>query len=231
MIVALAYVESELEDETMPSPPRHPKIYHITHVENLAAIVAANKLKSDAKMIQEGGPAAPIGMSRIKQRRLKLPVTCYPGDHVGEYVPFYFCSRSVMLYLLHKANDPDIPRKDGQGPIVHLEADLHTVVEWANRQNRKWAFSLSNAGAGYAEFRNDIADLDEIDWPAVANNSWSPPSIKEGKQAEFLVHRSFPWSLVERVGVPSMATGRQATTAISSAAHHPNIELKPTWYY
>lgn len=215
----------------MPPPPKHPKIYHITHVDNLPAIVAANMLKSDARMIAEGGPAAPIGMSRIKQRRLTLPVTCHPGDYVGEYVPFYFCSRSVMLFMLHKANDPDIPRKDGQGPIVHLEADLHTVVKWAQGKNRKWAFSLSNAGAGYAEFRNDAADLDEIDWPAVANNSWSPPSIKEGKQAEFLVHNTFPWELVERIGFYSMVTGRKATSAVAPAAHHPAIEMKTTWYY
>lgn len=109
----------------MSTPPAQPKIYHITHLDNLAAMAAEGRLVSDALMIQRGGPQAPIGMSRIKQRRLTLPVSCHPGDFVGDYVPFYFCPRSVMLYVLHRGNDPDLAYRGGQSPIVHLEADLH----------------------------------------------------------------------------------------------------------
>ena len=54
-------------------PPANPKIYHITHVNNLPSIIAAGELISDAAMIQRGGPPAAVGMSKIKQRRLGLP--------------------------------------------------------------------------------------------------------------------------------------------------------------
>jgi hypothetical protein len=84
--------------------PDRPAIYHITHVDNLPSILAAGGLWSDAEMLARGGPAAQIGMSGIKTRRLGLPLKCHPGDHVGDYVPFYFCPRSVMLYILHCAN-------------------------------------------------------------------------------------------------------------------------------
>ena len=30
---------------------------------------------------------------------------------------------------------------------MHLEADLNEVVAWADASGRRWAFSLSNAGA------------------------------------------------------------------------------------
>lgn len=69
----------------MPAPAR-PKIYHITHVDNLANLVATGALLSDARMIASGGPATTIGMASIKERRLALPVRCHPGDSVGEYV-------------------------------------------------------------------------------------------------------------------------------------------------
>ncbi len=75
----------------MSRPPARPQIYHITHVNNLPAIVAEDALYPDTTMLATGGPAAPIGMSTIKQRRLGLPVACHPGHSVGEYVPFYFC--------------------------------------------------------------------------------------------------------------------------------------------
>ena len=101
--------------------PAQPKLYHITHVDNLPDILAAGGLWSDAAMIAQGGPTASIGMSNIKQRRLGLPVKCHPGDHVGDYVPFYFCPRSIMLYLIYCANHLDMTYKGGQTAILHLE--------------------------------------------------------------------------------------------------------------
>lgn len=82
----------------MTVPPSSPKIYHITHVDNLVNIVKSGGLLSDATIAQRGGPVQTIGMSGIKQRRINdLEVPCHPGTKVGEYVPFYFCARSVML--------------------------------------------------------------------------------------------------------------------------------------
>ncbi len=144
---------------------------------------------------------------------------------------FTFCPRSVMLYLLYMGNHPDITYKGGQGDIVHLEADLDAVVEWANRKGRKWAFSLSNAGARYTQFRNDLADLDDLDWTAILNNDFRSPDVKEGKQAEFLLHESFPWKLVERIGVYSNATAQRVAGAMSSDRHLPVIEIKRDWYF
>jgi len=148
-------------------------------VDNLPSIIADSGLVSDAAMIARGGPAAAIGMSAIKRRRLQLPLDCHPGDCVGDYVPFYFCPRSIMLYLISCANHPDLSYRGGQGPIVHLEADLHEVVDWANSQQRRWAFSLSNAGAVYAQFRATLNDLGELNWPAIAATDFRTAEVKE----------------------------------------------------
>ncbi|HXP87051.1 MAG TPA: DUF4433 domain-containing protein [Bryobacteraceae bacterium] len=212
-------------------PPAQPKIYHITHVDNLPSIIAEGCLVSDAVMIARGGPSKAIGMSTIKQRRLGLLVECHPGDHVGDYVPFYFCFRSVMLYLIYMANHSELTYRGGQGPIVHLEADLLSVVGWANEVGRRWAFSLSNAGSYYAQFRKDLDDLGEVNWPAVASTDFRPADIKEGKQAEYLLHGSFPWGLVNRIGVHSMGVAQMVDAALSAAAHRPRVEIRPDWYY
>ena len=37
-----------------------------------------------------------------------------------------------MLYVVSRRNHPSLTYTAGQAPIVHLEADLHTVVGWAN---------------------------------------------------------------------------------------------------
>ena len=216
----------------MPTPPERPKIYHITHVDNLQAITESRRLLSDAKLAKSGGPNEMVGMSHIKQRRMtEINLEeCYPEDFVGQYVPFYFCPRSVMLYLIYMRNH-ELTYKGGQGPIVHLEADLKTVIEWAEEKAKRWAFSLSNAGAYGVEFRNDLDQLDEINWPAVRSNDWRSSAIKHGKQAEFLIQNSFPWHLVERIGVHSNAIAQRAAQAIAGAGHQPDIEILREWYY
>jgi hypothetical protein len=182
--------------------PAQPKLYHICHVDRLPSILADGGLWCDAEVVRRGPAGTTIGMSGIKQRRLsELTLSSHPTLHVGDCVPFYFCPRSVMLYLLHQGNHPELDYRGGQAPIIHLESDLRTVVAWANQHGRRWAFTLSNAGSYYFEDRRDLAKLDQIDWDAVQARDWR--QCKEGKQAEFLVEHSVPVSLVERIGVHS----------------------------
>ena len=215
----------------MPAIPAAPKLYHITHVDNLPLILAAGGLNSDARLAGIGGPTTPIGMGDLKARRLTLPVKCFPGDLVGGYVPFYFCPRSIMLYLIYRANHPNLAYRRGQGPILHLELDLHEVVAWAETQPQRWAFTLSNGSAYYAEFRNRLDQLDQIDWQAVSAMNFTDAKTKEGKQAEFLVQDFLPWDLVRRVGALSDGVQRQAMRAMGGIAHRPPVEICREWYF
>ena len=215
----------------MPQPPAEPKIYHIVHVDRLASIVADGCLWSDAEVGGRGQGGTTIGMDGIKARRLGLPVECHPGDHVGDFVPFYFCPRSIMLYVIHCANHPELAYREGQRPIVHLEADLHEVVAWADANGRRWAFSLSNAGAYYTQFRARVDQLDEVNWPAVAATDFRAADVKEGKQAEFLVHQQFPWSLVRRIGVSAPGVAQQVADAMRGGNHRPVVEIRRDWYF
>ncbi len=211
-------------------PPRAaPKIYHIVHVDRLPSIVADGALWCDAEAQRRASPGTTIGMSDIKQRRLTSPLNSHPGLRVGDCVPFYFCPRSVMLYLIWRANHPGLDYRGGQGPIVHLEADLHEARSWAEQHERRWAFTLSNAGSCYFQDRCDLAQLDEIDWDAIRASRWR--DCKEEKQAEFLMERSFPWALVERVGVHSGHVRRQARAAMRAGGDRPVVELRQEWYY
>ncbi|MGH7556381.1 MAG: type II toxin-antitoxin system toxin DNA ADP-ribosyl transferase DarT [Gemmatimonadota bacterium] len=195
-------------------------------------IIEDGGLLCDAEMVTKGRPAEAIGMSSIKKRRVeRLELGSHPGTKVGDYVPFYFCPRSIMLYVLHRANHPELTYREGQGPIVHMEADLRRVVDWAGNCGRRWAFSLSNAGAFYAEFRSQLEELDQLDWAAIAARDFRAEEVKEKKQAEFLVHGSFPWELVERIGVLSRDIQVEVAALLSEAAHRPAVEIQSDWYF
>lgn len=212
------------------SIPPEPKVYHIVHVDRLASIVADGGLWCDAEIARRAAPGTTIGMTGIKQRRLdELTLTSHPGLHVGDCVPFYFCPRSVMLYMIHQANHPDMTYHGGQEPIIHLEADLHAVISWACENGQRWAFTLSNAGSRFFEDRCDTAELDQINWDAVQATDWR--QCKDSKQAEFLLERSFPWQLVERIGVLSTVTHYQVVHALPVGGHRPSVEIRADWYY
>jgi ssDNA thymidine ADP-ribosyltransferase, DarT len=215
----------------MPQPPARPRIYHIVHVDRLASIIGDGRLSCDAAMLGRQGAGTTIGMSDIKKRRLdELSLSSRPGLRVGGCVPFYFCPRSVMLYIISRQNHPSLPYRGGQEPVVHLEADLHAAVTWAEAQELRWAFTLSNAGSRYFEDRCDLSQLHEINWPAVAANWWQG-EFEDGKQAEFLLERRFPWELVERIGVHSQGMAQQVANAMRAADHRPRVEIRPDWYY
>lgn len=215
--------------------PAKPKIYHIVHCDRFESIAEDGFIWCDSAVHDRESPGTRIGMDGIKKRRLSNLLSSHDDLHVGDCVPFYFCPRSIMLYLIHRGNHPDMSYYGGQEPVIHLEADLATTVQWANLNQKRWVFSLSNAGSFYFEDFYDMAELYRINWKAVTNNQWAgrgvDPVVKEGKQAEFLLEKQFPWTLVERVGVCSPKVASQVEKILTRLEYRPVLEVKPEWYY
>lgn len=210
--------------------PDKPRIYHIVHVDRLPSILTEDRLWCDSEIVHRQPPGTSIGMGSIKHRRLsELTLASHPDLHVGDCVPFYFCPRSIMLYVIHQANHPELNYTGGQTPIIHFEADLRQTVRWAEEQGLRWAFTLSNAGARYFEDRCDLRQLGEIDWSAVDAEDWR--QCKEGKQAEFLIEHQFPWNLVSRIGVYSQQIAQRVSGALRFSYHKPLVLVKREWYY
>jgi hypothetical protein len=212
--------------------PSNPKIYHILHHDRLPSVIRDGYLFSDAIMNRRSACGTTIGMSAIKQRRLlELSLVSHPGLLVGECVPFYYCPRSVMLYLIHKGNDPGLAYRSGQEPIVHLELDLQAVIKSANASNKCWAITKGNAGSRYFEDFSSLSRISELNWPAIQARQWNQPSVKEAKQSEFLVEDQVPWPLVSRIGVQNAQVQAHVQQYLTTSGHRPPVEIKMDWYY
>lgn len=199
--------------------------YHITDVSNLASIVSQGGLYADSVMA--GRSHASIGYDHVKQRRLTVcRVTCAPGQpFVGEFVPFYFCNRSIMLCVV---NSGRTGRPSGcQATILHLVCRVSTLAGLG----RDWAISDGNASAAAALFSNRLTDLDALNWDAIEAWSWS--DVSHHKQAEFLVKEFVPWTAIEFIGCYDQDAVDAATAAIATSGnpHSPRIEVRRKWYY
>ena len=97
--------------------PAATRLFHITDVSNLSAVLAASCLLSDVALA--GGAHQVIGYGHIKQRRMtQYRVPCCGNRFVGEFVPFYFCPRSPMLFTVNRGATGRTP--GCQKDIVHM---------------------------------------------------------------------------------------------------------------
>jgi hypothetical protein len=97
-------------------------IYHITHLRNLADIIAVGQLWCDSKMAAQNRACVGIAHQHIKERRARKAIKIPPGGFVADYVPFYFAPRSPMLYTIHQGNVAGYD--GGQAKVVYLVSSV-----------------------------------------------------------------------------------------------------------
>jgi hypothetical protein len=174
-------------------------------------------------MVDSGRAHTNIAFDHIKARRRRKRVSCCGDRTVDEFVPFYFCNRSPMLLTINSGNTGRPP--GAQRSIVHLV----TNVAIASGLPGPWAFSDGSAAAGFdVGFYNDLAQLDQLDWDAIAARNWKDRTHE--KQAEFLVAGRVPWSAIRAIGCHNEEVAARVQ-AIVGNDDPPNVQVRPTWYY
>lgn len=208
------------------------RIFHIVHLNRLSSILQDGYLWSDKEVGWRMSEGANIGIRNIKARRRKKRLSSHSYLTVGSCVPFNFCFRSVMLHSIFRSH---VDYQGGQNDILHLVARFSEAIEWADSESLRWAFTTTNAGAKHFVDYASVQFLDEIDWCAVKTRNWGggdiPPSVRDNKQAEFLVERRFVWNLVRGIGVISENVAEKVRVLLDGYRHIPQIRVSPDWYY
>lgn len=204
--------------------PERVWLFHITGISNLPDILQAGGLQSHEAMAASGHkPTTHIAYDHIKARRKTTVVSCAANRTVTQFVPFYFCARSPMLYTVNKGNtgQPSGCQKD----IVHLVTDVTT----ASQCGRPWAFSDVSAACGYPTFYNDLGQLSLLDWNAIHTDRWQGRTNQKG--AEFLVADFFDWHHILGIGCMDIAAADRVQTILDGSVVKPKIAVKRNWYY
>jgi hypothetical protein len=200
-----------------------PAIYHFTDIANLDGIVAARQLRAH----RVAWCAVDIGDQSIKARRSTIGVPCGPGGHVGDYVPFYFATRSPMLFSIKSGNVPDVSSE--QRRIVYLISS----TEAAYAAGLSCVFTDGNAAAAFTTFTDDPTLLAEVvDWPLMRERYWSntpeDPDRRRRRGAEFLVHDATPLAIINEIGVYD----QQARATVAAAlGDGPAVRVRRDWYF
>lgn len=207
--------------------PKQTRIYHITHLRNLASILRSRGLHAKGRLA--GRASVDLAYESVQERRNRTRVPCGPGGVLHDYVPFYFGPRSPMLYALKGGWVEGY--SEGQAPIVHL----CTSAEQVDADGLGYVFTNGHAIMVPSDFYSDLADLDCVDLPLMSAKYWfdtqSDPDRKRRRQAEFLIHKFAPWELIDEIGVINKSTKAKVEAITASATHRPPIVVRKGWYY
>jgi hypothetical protein len=203
-------------------------VWHITHLDNLASIIATGALRCERRVRQQARQPRSIAYGHIKQRREQTGVGMPPYGTLSDYVPFYFCPRSPMLYAIHRGF---VPASGGQNAIVHLEFDAEAILA----AGVACVYTDGNAASQPLAFHDPRQGFAALSWDVIRSERWHDTADdndrKRRKQAEFLARDEVPWRLAVRLGVFDNGAVLAVQKALSGALHQPAVECRPDWYY
>jgi hypothetical protein len=134
-----------------------------------------------------------------------------------------------MLYAINRGIVPGYTR--GQRSVIYLVSTAQAVAA----AKLAWVFTDGHGIMQMTECFDDLACLDRIDWGIMRERYWAD-TLEDGdrkrrRQAEFLVHRFFPWGLAQAIRVLDDAMKDAVEKALENAPRQPNVKVESRWYY
>lgn len=207
--------------------PERALIWRITHRQNMPWILA-NGLHAASSPVRS--PAwVTIGNEDLIDRRATRPVGIAPGGTLNDYVPFYFTPFSPMMYNIHtgRGGVRQVPNAD----IVILVSSMPRLAELG----LQFVFTDRHAYTPMARYFNDLAELQQIDWPMLQQRNFqrdpNNPEKVERYQAEALVYQGLP--IAALLGAVCHTPAVQQELQELAQAHRIELDIRcrPDWYF
>lgn len=235
-----------LKVEAAPTKVAELRIYHVTHVDNLASILKAGQLFADFAK-----PAVNVSSAGVRDaRRSKVVDDRVLGDDVGprvvaDYVPFYLSPNAHVWNSIRAGHDD---------PRLTLEALGYAASEFVLLVSTvKHAFDAATAQAAAA---SDVDAADAADGSlggyAVADGDANglltnfavtrPDAERMLKKlradddsdsilgAEVLVADTFPFEQISLIGVANDKVRASVRGILADAGHKTKVAVYPPWF-
>lgn len=172
--------------------------YRIIHINNLPLLLQngiVNKHHPDAS-----SDYIEIGNPEIIDVRSTSPVKIENYGMIGDYVPFYFTPKSIMLYNIITGYRHPIVQKRNRSEILVIRCLIEHLSELP-----KWFFTDGQGNDMASSHYNNLSDLEQIDWSCIQQSNFSKSDGDYDRprryQAEFLVHGAVPLEKIESLNV------------------------------
>ncbi|WP_166788673.1 DarT ssDNA thymidine ADP-ribosyltransferase family protein [Cryobacterium sp. HLT2-28] len=216
------------------------RIYHLTHIRNLAGILESGALLADTSEAWTTRPVVDISSAPNRDARRTALVSGDGSSSVAGYVPF-FLSPNARLWdgLLTGTTDPRLSADAHTAEIFDFVILVSTVKKLRDAQAAaEDAADASGASdAAVAVTDGDAAGaLTRISATPETSDSLLRRLRADAEsdgilRAELLVAETFPFDLVTLVGVANDKVRDEVRGILAASTHKPKVAVYPPWFH
>jgi len=209
------------------------RIYHVTHVDNLASILESGNIYADLSESWGARPTVDISSPEAREARRAIAVTDEVDTTVASYVPFALSPKSSLWEsVVVGAGDPRLSASVARAAAsdfvmlvstVKQVIDLHAGTEDSARasivaSDRDAAHPLATFAATRAPVERMLRKLRaDTDGDSILN-------------AELLVEDSFPIELLTLIGVANDRSRDAVKSILADAQYRTKVAVYPPWF-
>jgi hypothetical protein len=189
------------------------RVYHLTHVDNLSAILKVRELRADAR--------PPVDICSAGSRDIRRSLNVTDDSVVADYVPF-FLSPDARVWAAIRAGEPD-PRLQ---PVTAPASDfimLATTVQ-----------AVRAAGETVVADRDAVNPLTRFFTdPDVADRRLRQLQSDDSDElldAELLVADTFPFESVALIGVGNDRVRDIVKRELAASGFRTKVAVYPPWF-
>ncbi|MBP8173822.1 type II toxin-antitoxin system toxin DNA ADP-ribosyl transferase DarT [Aeromonas salmonicida] len=201
-------------------------IFRIVHRDNLPWILTHGLWAGNAT--EQSDTWVHIGLAELINKRAHHPVPLAPFGVLNDYVPFYFTPFSPMLSNIHSGRGV---RQRSNDEILILVSSLHRIAEL----ELAFLFTDSHAYYQWANFYDDLGELNRIDWPILQRRDFKrnpdDPAKFERYQAEALVHQHCPVEALVGVVCYNEEIKTQVEQTMAQLGVARPVHVRSGWYF
>lgn len=209
------------------TPSRQRLIYRIFHQGNLRWILRKG-IPCRSHTEQDSG-FVNIGNRDLISKRSHRQVPVAPGGTLSDYVPFYFCTHSVMLFNLHTGRVEGVDVR--QSDIVYAVSS----IERLQALGLPFLFTDRHAYVESAVFSSNPGELPKLDWSLIKSRDFKrdpeDPTKLERRAAECLVHRQVPVGALLGLACFDEETRGRIQAILQEVGSSLPVRSKPDWYF
>ena len=202
--------------------------YRILHKNNLIHLLKHGLVNKHHK--NSDPDFTPIGNLEIIDVRSTTPVRIASYGNIGDYVPFYYTTRSMMLFnIVTGYYAPKVPRRS-KNEIIAVRC---LITELAKQP--KWFFTDGQANDDNTEHYNDLNYLEKIDWNCIQSGDFTKSAADYDKQrryqAEFLVYHEVPLECIEGICVYDAETEKWVKNELNKSGLEIPVYIHKHYFF
>ena len=213
------------------------RIYHVTHIRNLAGILESGALLADTSEAWTTRPTVDISSAPNRDARRTALVDGDGSASVASFVPF-FLSPNARLWdgLLTGSADPRLSVDAHTAEIFDFVILVSTVKKLRDAQVAVEDSAAAGDTAVAVTDGDAAGALTRIGVTPETSDSLLRRLRADAEsdailRAELLVAETFPFDLVTLVGVANDKVRDEVRAILAASTHQPKVAVYPPWFH